>query len=253
MNLYDQGMSTLTIGQVAERTGFTPAALRFYDERGLVTPSRSDGGYRLYGGEALDRLAFIARAKQLGCSLDEIADLLAIWDGQQCAPVQTRFHELVTHKILATQTQIAELVAFAAQLQAAAGRLAATPIDEPCGDSCACLAHDVGEPVAVDLQPSSDVPIACTLEPGAMPDRLADWTRSSTPRRRDRAPPTVGSASSSVTRSMSPNWSAWSKPNSDAVPSSPSQSPSINVAPPSKLALPAPRTTSWPACFGAAS
>ncbi len=169
-------MSTLTIGQVAERTGFTPAALRFYDERGLVTPSRSEGGYRLYGGEALDRLAFIARAKQLGCSLDEIADLLAIWDGEQCAPVQTRFHELVTDKIRATQTQIAELLAFAAQLQAAAGRLAATPIDEPCGDSCACLAHDGAEPVAVDLQTSSDVPIACTLAAGAMPDRLADWT-----------------------------------------------------------------------------
>jgi MerR family transcriptional regulator, copper efflux regulator len=171
-------MSTLTIGQVAERTGFTPAALRFYDERGLVTPSRSDGGYRLYGGEALDRLAFIARAKKLGCSLDEIADLLAIWDGEQCAPVQTRFHELVTDKIRATQTQIAELAAFAAQLQAAAGRLATTPIDEPCNDTCACLAHDVAELVAVELLATSDdVPIACTLEPGAMPDRLADWTR----------------------------------------------------------------------------
>ena len=173
-------MDTLTIGQLAERTGFTPAALRFYDERGLVTPtSRSGGGYRLYGDDALDRLAFIARAKQLGCSLDEVADLLAIWDGEQCAPVQARFHELVTDKIRATQTQIAELLAFSSQLQAAAGRLAAAPVDEPCSAACACLASDDDQPVPVEFgtTTSGAVPIACTLQPGEMPDRIADWQR----------------------------------------------------------------------------
>ncbi len=181
-------MDTLTIGQLAERTGFTPAALRFYDERGLVTPtSRSGGGYRLYGDDALDRLAFITRAKQLGCSLDEVADLLAIWDGEQCAPVQARFNELVTDKIRATQTQIAELLAFSSQLQAAAGRLAAAPADEPCNAECACLASDDDQPVPVAFgtKTSGAAPIACTLRPGEMPDRIADWQRllDSAPRR----------------------------------------------------------------------
>ena len=173
-------MDTFTIGQLAERTGFTPAALRFYDERGLVTPtSRSDGGYRLYSDDALDRLAFIARAKQLGCSLDEVADLLAIWDGDQCAPVQVRFHELVTDKIRDTRTQIEELLAFSAQLQAAAQRLAAPPVDEPCSAGCACLASDTDRPVAVEFGTGSSgaVPIACTLQPGAVPDRIAEWRR----------------------------------------------------------------------------
>ena len=123
LNLYSQCMSTLTIGQVAERTGFTASALRYYEVLGLVMPTtRTDAGYRLYGDDTVNRLAFIARAKQLGCSLDEITDLLAIWDGDRCAPVQRRFHELVTEKIGATQAQIAELVAFASQLQTAAAR-----------------------------------------------------------------------------------------------------------------------------------
>ena len=129
-------MSTLTIGQVAERTGFTTSALRYYEGLGLVMPTtRTDAGYRLYDDDTVNRLAFIARAKQLGCSLDEITDLLAIWDDDRCAPVQRRFHELVTEKIGATQAQIAELVAFAAQLQTAAARLDSPSIDGPCDDA----------------------------------------------------------------------------------------------------------------------
>ncbi len=101
-------MSTYTIGEVAERTGFTASALRYYGRRGLLEPStRTDAGYRLYNEEALARLAFIARAKQLGCSLDEISDLVALWDGERCGPVQRRFHDLVTAKIDAAQHQIA--------------------------------------------------------------------------------------------------------------------------------------------------
>ncbi len=172
-------MSTLTIGQVAERTGFTTSALRYYEELGLVAPlMRTEAGYRLYGDDAVNRLAFVARAKQLGCSLDEIADLLAIWDGDQCAPVQRRFHELVTAKIHETQDQIGELIAFASQLQAAAARLGTPSIDGPCGDGCACIAtadEVASTSVLMAAARPGDPPITCTLEPGARPDRRADW------------------------------------------------------------------------------
>ena len=85
----------MNIGAVAGRTGLPAKTIRYYEEAGLVAPAaRADNGYRVYDERALERLAFIAHAKQLGCSLEEITDLVAIWDGDECAPVQRRFHEL---------------------------------------------------------------------------------------------------------------------------------------------------------------
>lgn len=134
-------MSTYTIGETAERSGFTASTLRYYEGIGLVEPStRTDAGYRLYDDDALVRLAFIARAKQLGCSLEEITDLVDIWDGERCGPVQRRFHELLTTKIAAAQRQIDELTALVVQLNEAATRLEGPAIDAPCSAGCVCMA-----------------------------------------------------------------------------------------------------------------
>ena len=134
-------MTTYTIGEAAERTGFTASALRYYEGVGLVSPgARTAAGYRLYDDDALGRLAFIARAKQLGCSLEEITDLVGIWDGERCDPVQRRFHDLVTDKLAETQRQIAELTALADQLRHAAAQLAGPAVDGPCSEACACSA-----------------------------------------------------------------------------------------------------------------
>ena len=134
-------VSTYTIGETARRSGFTAPALRYYEEIGLVPPSaRTDAGYRLYDDDTLDRLAFIARAKQLGCSLEEITDLASIWDGEQCGPVQRRFHELLTTKIAEAERQIAELTALTGQLRDAATHLEGPAVDGPCSAGCACVA-----------------------------------------------------------------------------------------------------------------
>jgi MerR family transcriptional regulator, copper efflux regulator len=136
-------VSTYTIGEAAERSGFSASALRYYEGIGLVPPSmRTDAGYRLYDDDTLARLAFIARAKQLGCSLEEITDLVGIWDGERCSPVQKRFHDLVTTKLAETQRQIAELTALSDQLRHAATQLAGPAVDGPCSAGCACLALD---------------------------------------------------------------------------------------------------------------
>jgi MerR family transcriptional regulator, copper efflux regulator len=136
-------VTTYTIGEAAERSGFTASALRYYEGVGLVVPSaRTGAGYRLYDDGSLARLGFIARAKQLGCTLEEITDLVGIWDGERCGPVQKRFHDLVTAKLAAAQCQIAELTALSEQLHQAAAQLAGPAIDGPCSDGCACVAID---------------------------------------------------------------------------------------------------------------
>jgi DNA-binding transcriptional MerR regulator len=81
-----------------------PPRCAIYAGIGLVEPSsRTGAGYRLYDSDTLARLGFTARAKQLGCSLEEISDLVGIWDGAQCGPVQKRFHDLVTTKLAAAE------------------------------------------------------------------------------------------------------------------------------------------------------
>jgi DNA-binding transcriptional MerR regulator len=136
-------VSSYTIGEVAGRSGFSASALRYYEGIGLVEPAtRTAAGYRLYDDDTLARLGFIARAKALGCSLEEITDLVGIWDGARCGPVQKRFHELVTDKLAAAERQIAELTALADQLRVAASHLAGPAVDGACDEGCACTALD---------------------------------------------------------------------------------------------------------------
>jgi MerR family redox-sensitive transcriptional activator SoxR len=64
--------TTLSIGEVAERTGVAASALRFYEAEGFLTATRTDGGQRRFAREVLRRVAFIRVAQRVGLSLDEI-------------------------------------------------------------------------------------------------------------------------------------------------------------------------------------
>ena len=69
----EEGRRMLKIGEVSKRSGIGIEALRFYEKSGLLDkPSRTFSGYRVYGPEILERLAFIKQAQALGFSLDEI-------------------------------------------------------------------------------------------------------------------------------------------------------------------------------------
>jgi len=68
----------LSIGEVAERTGVSSSALRFYESRGLIASLRSDGGQRRYHRDVLRRVAFIRVAQHVGLSLEEIGQALSL-------------------------------------------------------------------------------------------------------------------------------------------------------------------------------
>lgn len=192
------------IKDIADRTGFTPATLRFYEEIGLLpTAARTEAGYRLYDDDTVERLAFIARAKQLGCSLDEIAGLVTAWDGGECGPVQDGLRRLVAAKLASAGERIAELVTLTADLQQAARSLERHRPAGRCDDSCGCVADaarttgsaaGLTVPAVPARLPVSWVsaarsvsfttkaqasamtdPIVCTLDPERIDDRLDDW------------------------------------------------------------------------------
>jgi MerR family copper efflux transcriptional regulator len=180
-------VSTYQIAEVAERTGFTPATLRYYEDIGLMAPAgRTPVGYRVYDDVSLARLRFIARAKQLGCSLEEITDLATAWDGGECGPVQDQLRSAVEVKVAEAQGRIAELSTFIAELQRAGTALGRHRPVGPCDDDCGCptgVTDTAASPrtASVQLVAKSDTtttdefPVACTLGAGEMIGRLEEW------------------------------------------------------------------------------
>src|SRR3982751_5880704 len=67
----------LTIGELATRSGMAPSALRYYEELGLITSSRTPSGRRRFERGTLRRLAFVRAARNVGLTLEEIAAALA--------------------------------------------------------------------------------------------------------------------------------------------------------------------------------
>jgi DNA-binding transcriptional MerR regulator len=98
----------LKIGQVAERAGVSVDTVRYYEQRGLVTPAhRAGSGYRYYRPDTADRILFTRRLQALGMTLDEVAQALQAHDthGGTCASQRWRL-EAVRERIA---TQLGEL------------------------------------------------------------------------------------------------------------------------------------------------
>lgn len=84
---------TFFIGELAERTGLSRDAIRYYESAGVLPEAeRSESGYRLFGDEDVERISFVAQAQTLGLTLEEIGEILeVVEDGREpCVHVRER-------------------------------------------------------------------------------------------------------------------------------------------------------------------
>ena len=101
----------LKVGELAERTGKTNRALRFYEEMDLLSPAtRTQGGFRLYDSNAVIRIHWIDRLQELGFSLADIRDFLsALRDDDTGPAAMDRLRGFYAQKLIETRRSIARL------------------------------------------------------------------------------------------------------------------------------------------------
>ena len=84
---------------------------------GLVAePARTGSGYRQYDDDSATRLLFVARARKLGLTCEQIVDLLPIWDGTHCSSTRDEVARLIEDKKAEIAARIKDLTVFAEQL-----------------------------------------------------------------------------------------------------------------------------------------
>jgi MerR family mercuric resistance operon transcriptional regulator len=100
-----QGLSSLSIGQLAAAGGVGVETVRFYQRRGLLAKPTRDSGIRRYGSEDMRRLRFIKQAQTAGFTLEEIKELLML----DASEDRSRARSLAAGRIKALDEKIAGL------------------------------------------------------------------------------------------------------------------------------------------------
>ncbi|WP_327257775.1 MerR family transcriptional regulator [Streptomyces sp. NBC_01244] len=184
----------MRISQLAERSGVPATTLRFHEGSGLLPAERTPAGYRVYGEAALERLAFIGAAKHLGLPLEEIGELLTVWEAGACIDVKADLRPRLATRLSEAETRTAQSAALAASLHSALEHLDALPdragrCDPECGflvPGPAPTATAGPGDVALTGRRTADretehwrtAPVACSLSGKAMSERAAQWAEA---------------------------------------------------------------------------
>jgi Cu(I)-responsive transcriptional regulator len=139
----------VNIGEASRQTGVSAKMIRHYESLGLLPPApRSDAGYRRYNGDAIHSLHFIRRARDLGFSIADIAQLLDLWRNRRRSSSTVK--KLALAHVDALQQRIEAMATMKRTLEALAGQCqgderASCPIlddlagaDHPAGGAGAC-------------------------------------------------------------------------------------------------------------------
>lgn len=124
-------MKTMKIGELATATGVTAASIRFYEAEGLLpAPRRTDGNYRDYAQEHVERLHFVRRCRSLQMELDEIRTLLRFKDAPEgdCSGVNDLLDAHIGH----VAERVRELRALETELKTLRRQCAAVDGTGPC-------------------------------------------------------------------------------------------------------------------------
>jgi len=143
------------ISELAEQVGVATSTVRYYERLGLLAaPDRTASGYRDYDDDAAARLLFVARARKMGLTCEQVADLLPVWNGTNCGAAQERVGELIEEKKAEIAERIAELQSFAAQLDLVHDALESSDTPQACRADLSCCVPDSGTaPIALELTP----------------------------------------------------------------------------------------------------
>lgn len=141
----------MQIGALAKRTGCQVETIRYYEREGLLAePERSEGNYRLYNAEHVERLIFIRNCRALDMTLDEIRSLLRFKENPRdnCSSVNDLINEHIQH----VRTRINALQALEEQLNDLGRRCA---VEQAIGD-CGILQRLTDIDVADTLPEAAD-------------------------------------------------------------------------------------------------
>ena len=138
----------MQIQTVSTQSGVSAQTIRYYESVGLLPePQRQPNGYRIYAPEDVERVRFVAGARRLGLSIDDIREIVALRDTGE-APCSTVL-ALLQQKADEIQQRIAELQRMETELRTLHGLGLTFPEEDILGKQCVC--HLVREQVTKDI------------------------------------------------------------------------------------------------------